>query len=73
MMMIPIVKTIIFCEKQNIPLCCHRDDAKHLLKSNVNPVNFQALLDFRIDSGDKVLEVHFQNTPKTATYRLKTI
>ena len=67
------MKTIIFCGKQNIPLRGHRDDAKYLSKSNINPGNFQAFLDFRIDSGDKVLEEHFQNAPKTATYRSKTI
>ena len=54
--LIPVVKTIIFCGKQNIPLRGHRDDAKYLSKSNINPSNFQALLDFRIDSGNKVLE-----------------
>ena len=30
-------------------------------------------LDFRVDSGDSVLEEHFKNSPKNATYRSKTI
>ena len=33
----------------------------------------RALLDFRVESGDKVLEEHFKTAPKTATYRSKTI
>ena len=60
------MKTTIFCGKQNVTLRGHRDDAEYLSKSNIIPGNFQALLDLRIDSGDKVLEEHFQNAPKTA-------
>ena len=36
----------MFCGKQNIPFCGHRDDSRHL---NDKCGNFQALLDFRID------------------------
>jgi hypothetical protein len=35
--------------------------------------NFQALLAFRVDSGDKTLQEHFENAPRNATYRSKTI
>ena len=40
---------------------------------SVNCVNFQALQNFRIDAVDEILKDHFENTPKNATYRSKTI
>ena len=67
------MKSVVFCGKQNIPLRGHRDDAKHLANTDKNPGNFQALLEFRVDSGDTVLEKHFKSCPKTASYRSKTI
>ncbi|XP_066913181.1 52 kDa repressor of the inhibitor of the protein kinase-like [Clytia hemisphaerica] len=71
--LIPIVKTALLCARQNIPFRGHRDDGKHLDVKTNNPGNFQELLKFRIDSGDKVLESHFQTCHKNATYRSKTI
>lgn len=68
----PIFKTIIFCGHENIPLRGHRDNAKQLSQGK-EVGKFQALLDFRIDSGDKILEDHFKNAPKNATYRSKTV
>ena len=69
-----IVKTVMLCGKQNIALRGHRDDSKYLNSENdSNTGNFQALLDFRIDSGDKILEQHFRSAPKNATYRSKTV
>lgn len=68
-----IVETVIFCARQNIPLRGHRDDAKFLAKGNGNPGNFQALLNFRVEAGDKVLEEHFKTASRTCTYRSKTI
>ncbi|XP_014665331.1 PREDICTED: uncharacterized protein LOC106807504 [Priapulus caudatus] len=58
-----IVETVILCGRQNLPLCGnhkgHEDDRS----------NFRALLNFRISSGDKVLEEHLKTTgPKNATY-----
>ena len=61
-----ILKTVIFCDKQNIALCGHRDDSQHLT-GDKNPGNFQKLLEFRIDAGDAVLENHFSTAPKNAT------
>ena len=60
------VKTVVLCEQQNLALIMrrHRDDAKHY----DDPRNFQVLLNFRIDSGDKMLENHFKTCPKNATY-----
>lgn len=63
-----ILKTIIFCGKQNISLRGHRDDSKHY-----DNTSNTKLLDFRVDSGDKVLENHLNDCKKNATYRSKTI
>ena len=35
--------------------------------------NFQALLEFRIDSGDQTLQHHLKRAPRNATYISKTI
>ena len=48
-----IIKTIIFCGKQNIALRGHRDDLKHLQESG-NHGNFHALLNFRTEAGDSI-------------------
>ena len=65
-----IVKTVIFCGQNNIPLTGKRDDNPD--DSNLQG-NFQALLEFRIDSGDVKLEERLENAPRNATYRSKTI
>lgn len=59
-----ILKTIIFCGKQMISLRGHREQAG----ANVNPGNFCALLDFRIDAGDTVLAEHFRTAAQNAQY-----
>ena len=41
--------------------------------SEANLGNFHALLQFRIDAGDKVLEEHFKTAGKNCTYHSKTI
>ena len=66
-----IAKTILLCARQNIPLCGHRDDAKYY--DTHDCVNFQAPLDFRMDSRDTVSKEHFKSAPRNATYRSKTI
>jgi len=65
-----ILKTIIFCGRNNIPLRGRRDDdpTNESLQGN-----FQALLYFRIDSGDEVLQNHLENSSRNATYISKTI
>ena len=60
------------CGQENIPLRGHRDDSQHY-SAGESVSKFQRLLDFRIDSGDKVLENHFRNAPRNATYRSKTV
>nr|CAI5827617.1 unnamed protein product [Callosobruchus analis] len=69
----PIIKTIIFLGRQNIPLRGHRDDGP--LFSDVdqdqylnNEGNFRELLRFRVDAGDKELENHLLSTTARTTY-----
>ncbi|XP_066914987.1 uncharacterized protein [Clytia hemisphaerica] len=69
----PIIKTVVLCARQNIPMRGHRDDSKHIDDASNNPGNFQELLKFRVDSGDVVLKDHLENCPKNASYRSKTI
>ena len=66
-----IVETVVLLGKQNIAFRGHRDDSKHY--GDKNPGNFQAVLDYRISSGDQILKEHFDKGPKNATYRSKTI
>ena len=68
-----IIKTVVLCGKQNMALRGHRNDSSHLEESSGNPGNFQALLNFRVEAGDKVLANHFANGPRNATYHSKTI
>ena len=52
-----ILKTVILCAKQNIPSCGHRDDLSYYGKADCD--NCQALLNFRVNSGDKIREEQF--------------
>ena len=65
-----ILKKIIFCGRNNIPLRGRHDNdpTNESLQGN-----FQALLYFRIDSGDEVLQNHLDNSSRNATYISKTI
>ena len=62
-----IISTIIFCGKQNVALRGHRDDRKHLQQPG-NHGNFHALLNFRIESGDKILQNHLEKAQLNARY-----
>ena len=65
-----LFKTIIFCGKNNIALRGRRDDDPQ----NASLAgNFQALLEFRIDSGGQTLKHHLETAPRNATYISKTI
>ena len=60
-----IIKTVTFCGQNNFPQKKKRYD------NTDDPSlqgNFQALLDFRIESGDTKLKDHFANAPRNATY-----
>jgi hypothetical protein len=40
----------------NLPLRGHRDDFQHIEDNNINSGKFQALINFRVDSGDENIE-----------------
>ena len=64
-----ILKTIVFCGRQNIALRGHRgESATHIDDSEHNPGNFQSLLQFRLDAGDEMLREHFSTAGKNAQY-----
>ena len=65
-----ILKVVIFCGHQNIPLRGHRDDSK---STSVNKGNFLALVDFRCEAGDEILTRHLKSSSSRATYISKTI
>ncbi|XP_040275821.1 52 kDa repressor of the inhibitor of the protein kinase-like [Bufo bufo] len=54
----PIIESIKFLSRQNIPLRGHRDDGALMDDStpDVNEGNFRELLRYRVASGDKMLE-----------------
>lgn len=73
--LVPIIESILFLARQNIPLRGHIDDGSLLevyTESVVNEGNFRELLKFRMKSGDKQLEHQMQNSQSRATYISKT-
>jgi len=66
-----ILKTVILCGQQNLPLRGHRDDSKYYNTKCAG--NFQRLLEFRVDAEDTVLKNHIEACKNNATYRSKTI
>jgi len=74
-LLVPIIKTIIFCGHNNLPLRGHRDDGILDIDSALVGTQgmFRSLLAFRIDSGDKELSNHISSCKKNATMISKTI
>lgn len=70
--LIPIIKTIILCGTQNIPLRGHRDDGELNEDNKFGEGNFRALINYRIDGGDGVLGKHIESCGKNASYMSKT-
>ena len=67
--LVSIVKTIVFCGRQNVALRGHRDNISDMEKNALeNPGNFWALLKFRVDAGDTVLQDHLATGSRNATY-----
>ena len=58
-----IVKTVLFCVSNNIPLRGHSADKE----------NFMELLQFRMDAGDEALKKHFAQMAGNAKYTISTI
>jgi len=67
--LLPIVKTIMLCARQNIPLRGHIDSSTQVKADPTsNHGNFWALLNFRVDAGDSDLAHHLATAPKNAQY-----
>jgi hypothetical protein len=67
----PIVKNVIFCGRQGIPLRGHSDTGTLALPDGdpaVNDGNFRVLLRFRIDAGDLALKEHLESCVRNSTY-----
>jgi hypothetical protein len=64
-----IIKIIITCSRQNIPLRGHRDETIDDIRKTVNVIdshsgsNFIAFLKQRIDSGDEIFREHAERGP----------
>jgi hypothetical protein len=54
-----IVKTVLSCGQPNLALKGHRDDSQYTNDKNINTGNFSALLRYRADSGDELLQEHY--------------
>ncbi|KAL5502237.1 hypothetical protein EMCRGX_G008978 [Ephydatia muelleri] len=66
-----IVETV---RRQGIAFRGHRDDCPDVQDDpNGNHGNFLALLNFRIQAGDRVLEEHLKNSASNALYTSKTV
>ena len=63
-----IIKYILICRQHSPPFSGHRYGCGYKYFGN-----FQALLDFRVDSCDKLLKQHFHTPSRNVTFRFKTI
>jgi len=81
----PIIATVIFLGRQNIPFRGHRDYSDVLAEKTPSPQcdepassdvanegNFRELVRFRVRSGDSILEAHLKNSSSRATYISKS-
>lgn len=69
----PIIKTIIFCGRNGLPLRGHRDwgqisGTNESKEDNHHDGNFRQLLKFRIDAGDEILKEHIESSANNALY-----
>lgn len=66
----PIIKTVILCGRQCLPLRGHKDYGEFNIsvEPEENEGNFRALLRARIESGDSSLKLHFETCGRNATY-----
>ena len=68
----PIVDSVLFCGRLDLPLCGHCDNAKYHPEvgsySSGGVGNFVESLNFRVGAGDKVLEEHLKTCGKNQTY-----
>ena len=69
----PIIETIVFLGRQNLPFRGNGDDSTKYYEEEGNQSTgsvdlFQNLLNFRVSCGDKVLEEHLNTVSKNAKY-----
>lgn len=63
--LVPLIKKIIFCGQNNLPLRGHRDDGEFEPESVIRGQGiFRSLLAFRLYSGDETLHEHLKNCKK---------
>lgn len=71
----PIIESVIFLGRQNIPFRGHRDDGR-ISEIDApcleNDGNFRQLLRYRVNSGDEKLAQHLESASSRATYISKT-
>lgn len=60
-----ILKVVIFCGHQNIPLRSHRDDSRSI---SVNKGNFLSPVDFRCEVSNAILTKYLKSSFSQATY-----
>ena len=65
-----IIKCLEFAAQQGIALRGHRDDSTSTDEEHQG--KFRALIDFRVDSGDRALKEHLDSCRRDATYISKT-
>lgn len=67
---IPIIETIIFCERQDLALRGHNDSGLiNLQRSQTsNDDNFRELLRFKVEVRDTNLANHLKTAPRNANY-----
>ncbi|CAF4550281.1 unnamed protein product, partial [Rotaria sp. Silwood2] len=72
--LLSIIKIIITCARQNIPIRGHCEETINDIRKIINGIdshsgsNFIALLKQRIDAGDELLRDHIEHGPKNALY-----
>ncbi|KAL4111843.1 hypothetical protein QTP88_015724 [Uroleucon formosanum] len=71
--LLSVIKTITLCSKQEIALRGSNDFGNLMNINTFNDGNFRALLRFRVDSGDTILEEHLKNGPKNSLYTIPGI
>lgn len=65
----PIIKTVIFCGRNGLPLRGHRDSGVFNIDEGTRGEGtFRSLLRYRIDAGDSILKKHLLESSKNATY-----
>lgn len=72
--LLSIAETVLFCGRQGLPFRAHRDDSPSTNENpHANHGNFLALLQFRVQAGDRVLEEHLKTAAANALYTSKTV